>query len=157
MGVAIYGSGNLWEWQFMGVAIYGSGNLWERKFMGVAIYGSGNSNQSIQIHNPNPSIPEPGPPPAGKIYNPNPPTPDPRTAAGRENQQSKSASVVGAVVGAVVVATRESRLCRQIRIITNMIRYGNIWKTILGAQKHASPSAYVNTCLCLHLENVNCA
>ena len=60
------------------------------------------------------------PPPAEKIYNPNPPTrADPRrsSAAGRENLQSKSASV--AVVGAgaggvvVVVATRESRLCRQ--------------------------------------------
>ena len=45
------------------------------------------------------------------------PPPDPRrsSAAGRENLQSKSASVAvdgaGAVV--VVVATRESRLCRQ--------------------------------------------
>ena len=39
------------------------------------------------------------------------------SAAGRENLQSKSASVVGAAVDAavavVVVATRESRLCRQ--------------------------------------------
>ena len=55
------------------------------------------------------------PPPAGKIYNPNPPTrADPRrsSAAGRENLQSKSASVVAVAVVAVVVATRESRLCR---------------------------------------------
>ena len=58
------------------------------------------------------------PPPARKIYNPNPPTwADPRrsSAAGRENLQSKSASVgaAGAVGAVVVVATRESRLCRQ--------------------------------------------
>ena len=56
------------------------------------------------------------PPPAGKIYNPNPPTrADPRrsSAAGRENLQSKSASVAVVAVAAVVVATRKSRLCRQ--------------------------------------------
>ena len=40
---------------------------------------------------------------------------DPRrsSAAGRENLQSKSASVAVVAVAAVVVATRESRLCRQ--------------------------------------------
>ena len=47
------------------------------------------------------------PPPARKIYIPNPPT----RAAGRENLQSKSASVVCCL--SVVVATQESRLCRQ--------------------------------------------
>ena len=30
-----------------------------------------------KIHNPNPLTPDPGPPPAGKIHNPNPLAPDP--------------------------------------------------------------------------------
>ena len=77
---------------------------------------------TIQIRRPGLTRADP-PPPAAKINNPNPlepaepeihnPNPDPgrSAAAGRENPQSKSASV--GAVGAVVVATRESRLCRQ--------------------------------------------
>ena len=75
---------------------------------------------TIQIRRPGLTRADP-PPPAAKINNPNPlepaepeihnPNPDPgrSAAAGRENPQSKSASVAAVVV----VATRESRLCRQ--------------------------------------------
>ena len=62
--------------------------------------------KSRKIPNPTPSRPDrrrPGKPPIQRRPG--------RTAAGRENPQTKSASA--AVVAAVVVATRESRLCRQ--------------------------------------------
>ena len=62
-----------------------------------------------------PKSADPGPGTAAGRENQQPKSadPGPGTAAGRENQQTKSASVVVVVVAVVVVATRESQLCRQ--------------------------------------------
>ena len=57
--------------------------------------------------------------------------PGPGTAAGRENPQTKSASVgaVGAVGAVVGVATRESRLCRQTHL-TDSDRFNEILENL---------------------------